>query len=350
MGLGSQVLFFFSALGAFNGLLLGIYFLFFSSKKYLSNYLLGALLIVLSIRIGKSVAFFFNYDLPKIYLQLGLTACFFIGPFLFFYIKSEIGKIKKMPKFWNVQLASWFILILAIGLIYPYHNFPYYWGNYIIPAIYVQWGIYVGFGGLSLINILKKKGKWEPYEKSILSIWLAVTVLYAAYVWAIVGRTRGSYILGAICFSILLYGILFVLLYRKKTSDLSSFAPKKYSDKKLNPEDASLLISKLKMLMEERHLFKNPNLKVNDLAKELNISSHQLSQFLNDNLGKNFTLFVNEYRINEACKALSKKSKLTIEAIGEDVGFNSKSTFFSTFKKLKNLTPSAYQQAKSTDL
>ena len=68
--------------------------------------------------------------------------------------------------------------------------------------------------------------------------------------------------------------------------------------------------------MTEKELFKNPNLKVNDLAREINVPGHQLSQLLNDNIQKNFTLFVNEYRINEACKILSGNTNLTIDAIG----------------------------------
>lgn len=107
MSLGDKVLFFFSALGAFNGLILSLYFFFFTAKKYLSNYLLGALLLVLSIRIGKSVVYFFDYSLPKIYLQIGLTACFFIGPFLYFFVKSEIQQIRSMPKSWVWQLVFW---------------------------------------------------------------------------------------------------------------------------------------------------------------------------------------------------------------------------------------------------
>ncbi|SOE23422.1 AraC-type DNA-binding protein [Spirosomataceae bacterium TFI 002] len=353
MELGSKVLFFFSALGAFNGFIIGIYFLFFSRKKYLSNYLLGALLIVLSIRIGKSVVYFFDYNLAKIYLQIGLTACLFIGPFLYFFIKSEIDKIKTLPKSWIGQLAFWFLLILVIGVVYPYHNFPQYWRAYIIPGIYIQWGLYIALAGFSLIALLKnisQKEKLKPFEKWILTIWLGVLILFAAYVWAITGHSKGSYILGAICFSLILYLVLFTLLYRKKTNDLSTFDNQKYVDKKLPEEDASQIMKQLKKLMEENTLFRNPNLKVNDLAKELNISGHQLSQFLNDNLGKNFTLFVNEYRIAEACKMLLTNKNLTIEAIGEEVGFNSKSTFFSTFKKIKGLTPSAYQQSEGTDL
>ena len=58
MGGGDKILFFFSALGAFNGLI-GIYFLFFTAKKHLSNYFLGALLFVLSHQDRKISCLFF---------------------------------------------------------------------------------------------------------------------------------------------------------------------------------------------------------------------------------------------------------------------------------------------------
>lgn len=102
--------------------------------------------------------------------------------------------------------------------------------------------------------------------------------------------------------------------------------------------------------MTEKELFKDPNLKVNELAKEISISGHQLSQLLNNKIEKNFTLFVNEYRINEACKMLSTNTNLSIEGIGNEVGFNSKSTFFTAFKKIKGTTPSVYQQSITPDL
>lgn len=353
MGLGSKILFFFSALGAFNGIILSIYFIFFTSKKYLSNYLLGALLFVLSIRIGKSVVYFFDYNLPKIYLQIGLTACFFIGPFLYFFVKSEVNQIKNLPKPWIWQITCWFLAIVVVGVIYPYENFPSLWRHSIIPLIYLQWGIYIAFSGFLLVPLFKKmfqKEKLKPFEKWVLGIWGGVLMLFASYVWAILSTTKGSYITGAVCFSLILYLAIFILLYRKKTNDLSSFSSQKYLDKKLNEAEANLLVGKLKKVMEEKEMFKNPNLKLNDLAKTINVSGHQLSQLLNDNLEKNFTLFVNEYRIAAACKILSANSNLTIEAIGDEVGFNSKSTFYTSFKKIKGVTPNLYQQNISPNL
>jgi AraC-like DNA-binding protein len=350
MNYSSKILFFFSALGAFNGLLLGVYFIFFTAKKYLSNYLLGALLIALSIRIGKSVVYYFDPNLPKTYLQIGLSACFLIGPFLYFFIKSEVEHIKKMPKTWLALIAFWVVLISAIGIIYPYQSQPMKWWHGIIYGIYMQWGIHIAFSGFLLINIVRKfynNEPLKPFEKWLLTIWLGVFVLFCCYIWALFSITKGTYILGGVSFSLILYLVIFVLLFRKKTDDLSTFSNQKYTDKKLNEEDAKLIAEKLEKVMTDKEIFKNPNLKLNDLAKEINVSGHQLSQFLNDNLDKNFTLFINEYRINEACKVLSTNTNLTIEAIGEEVGFNSKSTFYTSFKKIKGITPNLYQQQTS---
>lgn len=353
MSFADKVLFFFSGLGAFNGLILGIYFLLFAPKKNLSNYFLGALLLVLSIRIGKSVAYFFDYGLPKIYLQIGLTACFFIGPFLYFFIRAEMDLVKKMPRAWAWQLIGWLFIILLVGAVYPYQRFPPVWGKYIIPLIYLQWAVYIAFSVIALIPLLKKivrKEKLKVFEKWILTICAAVLVLWASYVWAILNITKGSYINGALYFSLFLYGIVFILLYRKKTNDLSSFSIQKYSDKKLNDEDARLIIDKLKNVMDGEELYKNPNLKVNDLAKAIQIPGYQLSQVLNDNLEKSFTAFVNEYRINEACRILSTDTNFSIEGVAGEVGFNSKSTFFASFKKIKGVTPSTFLQQNTPDL
>jgi AraC-like DNA-binding protein len=353
MGIRDYVLFFFGALGAFNGLILSLYFLFFAPKKHLSNYLLGALLFVLSIRIGKSVVYFFDHSLSKIYLQFGLTACFFIGPFLYFFIKSEIAQIRTLPTAWVWQLVAWLALIGSVGAVYPYQNFAHQWRHTFIPLIYLQWGFYLISSGFLLAPIFRKvveKEKIKPFEKWLLTIWGCVLLLFISYVWAILGITKGSYIVGSVCFTLLLYLVGMTLLYRKKTSDLSSLSHQKYLDKKLTDGEAEVIVEKLKKVMTEKELFKNPNLKIGDLAKEINISGHQLSQLLNDNLDKNFTLFINEYRINEACKILMSKPKVTIEVIGEEVGFNSKSTFFSAFKKIKGLTPSVFQQTATPNL
>lgn len=347
MDTGKELLFFFSALGSFNGIILGVYFFFFTKKKYLTNYFLGALLFALSIRIGKSVFIYFDPELPKMYLQLGLTACFFIGPFLYYFLRSAVEEINVMPKLWKIILFFWGVLILGTGILYPYETYPELWRFYFIRIIYFQWFLYVFFSGFVIRGILMKifntKEKANPSEIWFGTLFLGNFLLFLFYFLAILGAPAATYISGAVVFSFILYLIISILLYRKKTDDLFLLNEPKNSGKKIESAEAVLITEKLEKCMNEKSLYKNPNLSLQDLSKEINISSHQLSQFLNNNLGKNFTSFVNEFRINEACKIITSNDKLTLESVGYDVGFNSKSTFFAAFKKHTGTTPLSYQ-------
>jgi len=95
--------------------------------------------------------------------------------------------------------------------------------------------------------------------------------------------------------------------------------------------------------MNNDKIYTKPALKLKTVADQLSIPSHQLSQLLNDNLGKGFKTFINEHRIKEACTLMRTHTQLSLEGIGYEVGFRSKSTFFTTFKKLMNMTPAQYQ-------
>jgi hypothetical protein len=89
MDTGSYLLFFLSALGVFNSIVLSAYFIFFKKEKKLADVLLGGLLLALSIRVGKSVFFYFNHHLSKTYLQIGLSACFLVGPLLALFVRHN---------------------------------------------------------------------------------------------------------------------------------------------------------------------------------------------------------------------------------------------------------------------
>ncbi|MCD9576892.1 helix-turn-helix domain-containing protein [Flavobacterium soyae] len=347
MDTSKELLFFFSALGAFNGVILGIYFFFFTKKKYLTNYFLGALLFALSIRIGKSVFVYFHPELPKMYLQFGLTACFFIGPCLYYFLKSAVEEINVMSKSWKIMLLFWGTIIAAVGILYPYEYYPEIWRGYFIKIIYFQWFVYIIFSAFTISGVLKKilnrKEKTSPSEMWFGMLFLGNFLLFLFYFLAIMGASAATYIGGAVVFSFILYLIISILLYRKRTDDLFLLNAQKISGKKIEQAEAAIISEKLENIMNDKSLYKNPNLNLQDLAKEINISSHQLSQFLNNNLGKNFTSFVNEFRINEACRIITSSDKLTLESVGYDVGFNSKSTFFAAFKKHTGTTPLNYQ-------
>nr|WP_321233533.1 helix-turn-helix domain-containing protein [uncultured Psychroserpens sp.] len=343
MEISRELLFFFSALGAFNGLILSLYLMFFAKPKHISNMFLGLFLGMLSIRVGKSVFFHFNPELSVDYLQFGLTACFFIGPFLYFYIKSLIGTSTKTFRSWKYHLAFLISIALIVGFIYPFKTHIDLWRPYIIKTIYMQWFLYI-LASIYLMrnritNLWNRKEKYSNIDIWLFSILIGNLLLVSSYYFT----SFVNYISGALTFSFLLYILLF-FIYSKKNKSVLFNHSNKYADKKIDTTEASKLNEKLKIVMQQEELYRNANLKSYEIAKKIGLTTHQFSQLLNDNLGKNFSLFVNEYRIEAAKSMLQKNDSLTLEAIGYECGFNSKSTFFTTFKKLAGTTPAQFKK------
>lgn len=83
------------------------------------------------------------------------------------------------------------------------------------------------------------------------------------------------------------------------------------------------------------------------LASHLEIPEKQVSFLINHKLGKHFFDYINEFRIQEAQVLLTDNMDLTVLEILYQVGFNSKSSFYTAFKKLTNQTPTAYRKSRT---
>lgn len=346
MDVSGELLFFFSALGAFNGFVMGFYFLLFAKPKHISNRFLGALLLMLSIRIGKSVIFYFNYDLAYIYLQLGLTACFFIGPFLYFYIKSVRQPEGNIHKLWKYHLLVLVPLIGVLGVLFPFESNVDLWRPYFIRGIYIVWYLYI-FASAYVIRDILRKPFIKGLKMSSMDIWLlSIVIGNLIIVTTYYALSITFYLAGALTFSFVFYLLALFLFFNKKNESVL-FNGKKYADKKIKHTEAQELIAQLVRLINTDEIYKDPNLKLPDLAARMNILPHKLSQLLNDNMGKSFTVFINEFRVAKAKELIKSNEKVKLEAIGYDCGFNSKSTFYAAFKRLVGTTPAKFKESFS---
>ncbi|GAB1415805.1 hypothetical protein MASR2M117_12110 [Paludibacter sp.] len=94
------------------------------------------------------------------------------------------------------------------------------------------------------------------------------------------------------------------------------------------------------IVFEKKQIYLNPDLNMDMLSKELKIPKYQITEVLNTVIGKNFFQFVNSFRIEAIKKMLlDPKNNFSIEAIGYDCGFSSKSSFYKEFKRSTGLTP-----------
>ncbi len=120
--------------------------------------------------------------------------------------------------------------------------------------------------------------------------------------------------------------------------------------RKINETTVSKIISQLYKLMEEEEIFKDPLLSRADLALRLETNEGYLSQIINQETKKSVVQFVNEYRIKAAQNLLHNPmfNKYSVEAIGMEVGFKSKSAFYKTFNSSLGMSPGAFRKLKKT--
>jgi AraC-like DNA-binding protein len=111
----------------------------------------------------------------------------------------------------------------------------------------------------------------------------------------------------------------------------------------------SAIIEQLRKHMIEKEPFLEPTLTLQDLALQINIPVRELSILINQHTGQHFFDFINKYRIEKAVQIIEKSTKreFTIQQIYFEVGFNSKSSFNTAFKKHTQRTPSEYKNLQS---
>jgi AraC-like DNA-binding protein len=108
--------------------------------------------------------------------------------------------------------------------------------------------------------------------------------------------------------------------------------------------DLIKLEDRLNQLMLQEKIFCDEDLSLAKLAEELEITIHQLSQFLNQNLGKNFYNYINMFRVTEAKNLLIDEPERSVLSVAFAVGFNSYSSFHRSFCKDVGLTPKEFRK------
>jgi AraC-like DNA-binding protein len=137
--------------------------------------------------------------------------------------------------------------------------------------------------------------------------------------------------------------------YRIKNQEYITEPKIKYAGSSLKVADANHYLEKLnsRMASEKPHL--DPNLTLPQLANDLGIPSHYLSQIINENFGLNFFDFINQFRVEEVKTKIvdPEFDSYSLLGIAFECGFNSKSAFNRIFKKSTGLTPSEYKRMQS---
>ena len=150
------------------------------------------------------------------------------------------------------------------------------------------------------------------------------------------------YIIGPILYSIIAYGLSYVIFKKDYIPQLSH---DKYKTTPISQEQTESIFQRVLELVKEEEQFKNPEISLKTLSASLKVSPQILSLVINQMSATNFNGFINSFRI-EAAKEMLKSdqfSNYSVASIAFEVGFNSISSFNAAFKKTTHTTPATFR-------
>lgn len=337
MMLSQHFLFFFAMLGAFNGIGAAS-FLWWRAKGKPTQRWLSLLILMVGVRTGKSVAFHFWPDIPLIVLQIGLTACFMIGPCLFFLMRSSQNDTSGPGRADRWHIAALLLIATAVNVFLPYVDHVALWRQIITPGINYAWLAYLVLATVQLY-LHRERLRGAASGPLLLGALAGIWIIWIAYYTA--GYT--SYIVGALSFTFVLAAS--VLIYLRLRSGQAPIEP--YQDRRIPEPEAAAQLQALADLMARERLHLEPGLTLPRLARRFGMPQTRLSQLLNDNNQTSFKQYLAQLRVIEAKTLLQQMPPKPLEEVAEEAGFQSMSTFHSAFKKLEGITPAAYRAART---
>ncbi len=213
-------------------------------------------------------------------------------------------------------------------------------------------------------SIEKIKLNWLRMNTNIMTVFLSIFFIENIFLLNGINLTH-NFTLSSALFAVYVYALGYMGLVRSEVfkgphiksslSHLPEFSGEsagqasgtKYQKSGLGPLKAEQFQKKLAHCMKTEQPFTQSDLTLDQLARHLGISPHNLSQVLNTCFKMNFFDFINHYRLQKVKKDLldPEKQNFTILAIAFDAGFNSKSSFNAIFKKHTGKTPSQYRRS-----
>jgi len=296
---------------------------------------------------------------PWVY-TIGRFALFAAAPFYYFFFKT-------LPQrdftFHPRQLLHLIIpvavtIVLIIFAEYPadsvvppreYKDFLYSQSGIFFPLSLFSdlYGLAYFFTILVYYIPLFRRSKEERQKNLLTVIIFSMIIILPLFPYVIFGSRIGwFYDLFQLRFAIL--ACYLILLSQRYPFLLNIIKLEAYRDYYLKSsiEDANAerVFSALEQLMNEERLFTDNELTIKKTAKRLKVSTIQLSEVLNIYYRKTFSLYVKEKRLNYSLRLLAERPELTILDIALECGFNSKSSYYSSFKEMIGEPPLQYRK------
>jgi AraC-like DNA-binding protein len=374
---------FFIFLGVFQGLLLSWFFIKNGMGDRKANLYQGFLLLLLSLTMFEELLNNTGYIVQLLPISnFAEPFNFAVAPLFYLYVRSSLNPGDKGRVWVHFLISMFWLVYLVLHFLQPdelkYNNYIYTkhpdWGyidvdmpfsddplyirHFINELTLVSFLVYMALSIMTMLRKFKSLGQGVFSTDNETLIVLRNTTFHFLAIIAIFVITKLYFGLGsdiggywiASYISLMIYTTSYQVLNRSEffnqPHSFLDFPVSKYRKSSLSDVQKEAILSRIKIEMEENRYFANNLASLSGLAKQINETTHHVSQVINEKSGMNFFELLAGYRVEYAKKLIreDKASKLTVEELAEQVGYNSKSSFNSAFKKHASKTPSEYRK------
>ena len=322
-------------------------------QKQFSDWLLLLWFIIFAIHLLLIVLIQNNPS--QIVIVLAKTFGLLHGPFLLLYCQTVFNETLSVKSLWHLfpfalltisaffvntsNMNSWEILLLILKTIslVSYPIFVSLWLKKKLDLI-----------KLSRADNFIVDSYWLKNLVIVLLIYASIGILHVLL--NVVFNIQFSILLDIIFFVVMItiigfYGLKFKIVYNSDVLIANESITPQYKHSPLKKVETSILKKQIDDFFSETEDYLDPNFSLTQLSNKLSIPKHHLSEIINLEMGTTFYDIVNAKRIQYAMRRINIKSdsNITLEALGYESGYNSKSSFFHHFKKYSGKTPRQYK-------
>lgn len=259
---------------------------------------------------------------------------FAVAP-LFFLFSQPLLRVQVLPPVRPVLL--WHALPIAAS--------PLMHENLALPLAFVIGACYLLWLARRLHDLKRERARFHLEMillGAIFAIAVAVSALGLVQV-ALPGKLFFS--LYAVAIGMAFFLVQTTLSLRPQLStEVTEAVQTAYASTTLTNVDCDAVLAKVEALMQTERLFMDSELSLPKLAERLELSTHQLSELLNTRLGKGFSRYLRELRVDAAKAMLVNEPSASVLSVGLGIGFTSQSNFYEAFREIEGTTPGQYRK------
>lgn len=371
---------FFILLGVIQGLILAYFFLNKKNRQYKANIFIGLLMLAFSLISLDIFLCYTGYMADIAWLDnFSESFTFAVGPLFYFYVISSLAGKVQTRQFLHLLPFVFYTVYNLLYIVQPtdfkrheyihayfpdmnlvpvnsrFDDDPFYLREHLPEITVLLLFIYLIYAFIFIVKSFRSERVTLFIRRYKNLSWLRnftfslfVLLLIIVAVKLTFGRDVGDYLIMSFL-TLIIYGtsanVIRSSVFFTEHLGANVTNIKKYAKSSLTEEDKAEILRKLKEGMESEKYYRNNLVSQSQISRKLLIPAHHISQVINEKLKQSFFEFIAMYRIREAEHMLSCPdfNHLTIEEIAEEVGYNSKSAFNKTFKKITGKTPSEYR-------